>query len=160
MDETSTVKLLASALASLQSNDMAAQQELFDPKASFFLGQNAYRVDDLAAFQQASRSFFDAGGRFVHIDIRQPRSVELKDGALVSFHYAQRLEIGQVSTGTTGKGTAVIVGGRVLHLHMSENQGSSLLPAPNASVEAIFSAVNRVGCSSEDVLKRAMWGTE
>lgn len=160
MTPESATSVVKEALASIQSFDLAQQQKCFDPDSSFFLGQNAYRIDSLSSFQAASKAFFDAGGRIVHMDIRQPRVVQLQDGALVSFHFAQRQEIGQASVGTTGRGTALVVNGVVVHLHLGDNVGVSALPTQNSSVDAVFAAVDRIGTRSANILGGALWGTE
>lgn len=164
VDEKAVLGALQRAIQAIRHNDPKALQESFVADASFFVGRNSYRVDDLETFRTASQAFFDAGGKITHFDVRQARVVVTGPCAVVAFHYAQRSELGDVSVGVTGRGSAVLSASnghvQVIHLHLTENQGSSTLPVRGASALAVLGAVERIGASAAGALHMNCWGTE
>jgi hypothetical protein len=155
------LQVVTAAFEAIASGDESKLRTVFAPDASFLLLHNPYRIDDLKTFTAANKSFFDAGGKFVNFDIRQPRVLRVGDGSVVSFHFSQRLEIGSVSVGSSGRGTLVVVGGKVAHLHVSENETrGGVLPSAGLSASEILASIEQGVAGGRAGLTRLMWGCE
>jgi ketosteroid isomerase-like protein len=165
MNTTDAIQQLKAAFAAISSNDIGVLAQHFSKDASFFSARNPYRIDDLETFYRASESFFRSCGKIVNTDIRQPRVESEGDFTVVTFHFAERMELSGVSVGYNGRGTAVFktVGASTLitHLHMTANEDTrGIMPTAGVSAMDAIASVEQTGAPSRRALGAMMWGCE
>ena len=166
MKEKDCIDAVHAGIKAIGSGDFDALKKTFTDDASFFIPQNPYRIDDLKTFSDANSAFIGTGAKIQNFDIRQPRVTPCgEDAAIITFHYSQRISLGDLSKGSNGRGTAAISGTdgnpRISHIHLTENATSGgVLIDQTVSAGSILASFERMGGTARDLLGGMAWGCE
>ena len=99
----------------------AELEKYFHENASVFLPGSDYRLDTAAALDHETRHVFNDGAKIQSVHIHQPVVLGGDDSniAAVSFHFVGRVFMHGALVPINGGGTAVFLGDKVQHLHLS-----------------------------------------
>lgn len=113
-----SLPVINDALAALAAPTEQSLAAIFASDCVFLLPPGPYRIDSLEEFAKWPKSaFMSAGG----LHIRQPKERRIGRNTLVSFNWVLSPRDAAAPHLLSGFGTALVLEGKVIHLHLSIN---------------------------------------